>query len=82
MTEIKRYYGKHRGVVVANEDPMREGRLLVQVGDVGGVIPATWATPCFPATGIQMGVYMLRWRRCRHRPVAPISSFRPPARTP
>tara|TARA_R110002073_G_scaffold15825_2_gene61712 strand:+ start:339 stop:857 length:519 start_codon:yes stop_codon:yes gene_type:complete len=59
MTEIKRYYGKHRGVVVANEDPMREGRLLVQVGDVGGVIPATWATPCFPATGIQMGVYML-----------------------
>jgi len=59
MTEIRRYYGKHRGVVVSNEDPMREGRLLVQVGDVGGVIPTSWATPCFPVTGIQMGVYML-----------------------
>lgn len=59
MTEPRRYYGKYRGVVVANEDPMREGRLLVQVGDVGGVIPTSWAMPCFPATGIQMGVYML-----------------------
>ena len=59
MSEIKRYFGKHRGVVVSNEDPMREGRLLVQVGDVGGVIPTSWATACFPVTGIQMGVFMI-----------------------
>ncbi len=55
----QRYYGKYRGFVTSNEDPMREGRLLVQVGDVAGVIPTTWATPCFPATGIQMGAYLL-----------------------
>jgi uncharacterized protein involved in type VI secretion and phage assembly len=59
MTEPRRYYGKYRGTVVANEDPMREGRLLVQVADTAGLIPASWAMPCFSATGIQMGTYLL-----------------------
>ncbi len=59
MTEPRRYYGKYRGTVVANEDPLREGRLMVQVSDTAGVIPASWATPCFASTGIQMGTYLL-----------------------
>jgi uncharacterized protein involved in type VI secretion and phage assembly len=33
--------------------------MIVQVPDVGGLIPGTWAMPCFPMTGKQMGAYML-----------------------
>jgi uncharacterized protein involved in type VI secretion and phage assembly len=29
----------------------------VQAPDVGGLFPATWAMPCFPITGKQMGIY-------------------------
>jgi uncharacterized protein involved in type VI secretion and phage assembly len=59
MTSPKRYYGKYRGTVLSNIDPKSEGRLLVQVPDVGGLAPSTWATPCFPATGKQAGMYIL-----------------------
>jgi uncharacterized protein involved in type VI secretion and phage assembly len=57
MTEPHKYYGKYRGVVVNNIDPLQIGRLLVQVPDVGGLIPTTWAMPCFPVTGKQMGFF-------------------------
>jgi hypothetical protein len=33
------------------------GRLTVQVPDVKGPIPSTWAMPCFPISGKQMGAY-------------------------
>jgi hypothetical protein len=59
MSERHKYYGKYRGVVVNNVDPMQIGRLLIQVPDVGGLIPGTWAMPCFPMTGKQMGAYMI-----------------------
>ena len=35
------------------------GRLQVQAPDVAGLIPTSWAMPCFPASGKQMGAYML-----------------------
>jgi uncharacterized protein involved in type VI secretion and phage assembly len=54
-----RYYGKYRGTVVNNVDPMQMGRLQVIVPDVGGVIPGTWAMPCLPFAGKQMGAYMI-----------------------
>lgn len=54
MTE--RYYGKYRGVVLNNIDPMQQGRLQVQVPDVAGVIPLSWAMPCMPIAGIQNGM--------------------------
>jgi hypothetical protein len=57
MSEERTYYGKFRGIVLNNIDPMKEGRLNVQVPDVTGLIPGTWAMPCFPATGKQSGVY-------------------------
>ena len=53
------YYGKYRGTVVNNIDPMQMGRLTVQVPDVKGLIPSTWAMPCFPISGKQMGAYMI-----------------------
>lgn len=54
-----RFYGKFRGTVVNNVDPMQMGRLQVIVPDVGGLIPGTWAMPCFPIAGKQMGAYFI-----------------------
>jgi uncharacterized protein involved in type VI secretion and phage assembly len=58
MSEVKKYYGKYRGVVINNVDPMQMGRLMVQVPDVS-LVPSTWAMPCFPVTGKQMGLWVL-----------------------
>lgn len=55
----KKYFGKYRGMVINNIDPMQMGRLMVQVPDISGIIPSTWAMPCFPVTGKQMGVWVL-----------------------
>ncbi|MGD2128566.1 MAG: phage baseplate assembly protein V [Lysobacterales bacterium] len=57
MTE--RYYGKYRGMVLNNLDPMQQGRIQVQVPDVAGLAPTSWAMPCVPFTGTQSGAYML-----------------------
>jgi Type VI secretion system/phage-baseplate injector OB domain len=43
-------------MVINNVDPMRLGRIQVQVPDVHGVVPSTWATPCVPCSGIQNGM--------------------------
>jgi uncharacterized protein involved in type VI secretion and phage assembly len=53
------YFGKYRGTVLNNVDPMQMGRLQVVVPDVAGVIPSTWAMPCFPIAGKQMGAYLI-----------------------
>jgi len=55
----QKYYGKYRGMVLSNIDPMQQGRLLVQVPDVAGLIPTTWAMPCVPIAGIQNGMFAL-----------------------
>jgi uncharacterized protein involved in type VI secretion and phage assembly len=55
----KKYFGKYRGMVMNNIDPMQMGRLMVQVPDISGLIPSTWAMPCFPVTGKQMGLWVL-----------------------
>jgi uncharacterized protein involved in type VI secretion and phage assembly len=59
MAEPTRYLGKYRGTVVSNADPMGVGRLSVQVPDVLGDEPSTWAMPCFPLAGPGMGQYHL-----------------------
>jgi len=38
---------------------MQMGRLMVQVPDISGLIPSSWAMPCFPVTGKQMGTWWL-----------------------
>lgn len=53
----QRFYGKYRGTVLNNVDPMRKGRIQVQCPDVLGPIPSSWAMPCFPTAGRQAGVY-------------------------
>ncbi len=54
---MAKYYGKYRGTVIDNVDPMQIGRLMVQVPDVSNVLPSTWAMPCLPFAGIQSGFY-------------------------
>lgn len=55
--ERKKYFGKYRGTVLNNVDPMQEGRIQVQVPDVSGLSPSSWALPCLPAAGIQNGLF-------------------------
>jgi hypothetical protein len=55
----ERFLGKYRGMVLNNIDPMQQGRLLVQVPDVAGLMPASWAMPCVPVAGIQNGLFAL-----------------------
>lgn len=59
MNSGKKYLGKYRGTVLNNIDPLQIGRLQVQVPDVSGLVPATWAMPCFPASGKQMGIWAI-----------------------
>jgi uncharacterized protein involved in type VI secretion and phage assembly len=59
MREVKRHYGKFRGVVIENIDPMEIGRVMVQVPDVLGETPSSWAMPCVPVAGMQAGVFVV-----------------------
>jgi uncharacterized protein involved in type VI secretion and phage assembly len=53
----QKYYGKYRGVVFDNVDPMQIGRIQAIVPDVSALLPSTWAMPCVPVAGLQMGIY-------------------------
>ncbi|RDD82151.1 baseplate assembly protein [Dyella tabacisoli] len=52
-----RYYGKYRGTVLNNIDPMQIGRIMALVPDVSSFLPSSWAMPCMPWGGIQTGVF-------------------------
>ena len=55
----KKYYGKYRGTVINNIDPMQQGRIMVEVPDVLSLLPSTWALPCVPFTGQQSGFFVV-----------------------
>jgi len=62
QAQARTFYGKYRGTVINNVDPMLRGRLLLEVPDVTGLAPTSWAEPCVPLagpTGLPMGVYMV-----------------------
>lgn len=59
MNNGQPYHGKYRGVVLNNVDPLQQGRLQVQVPDVAGLAPVTWAMPCVPIAGVQNGMMAL-----------------------
>ena len=59
MSERRQYFGKYRGMVLNNIDPEGRGRLLVQVPDVLGLATSSWALPCFPVAGRQMGFWSI-----------------------
>jgi uncharacterized protein involved in type VI secretion and phage assembly len=59
MNANGRYYGKYRGMVKNNIDPLQTGRLLLDVPDVLGNGISSWAMPCVPFSGRQMGMWVL-----------------------
>jgi uncharacterized protein involved in type VI secretion and phage assembly len=50
-------YGKYRGTVINNVDPLQTGRIQAMVPDLAGFIPGTWAMPCVPVAGINTGFF-------------------------
>ena len=57
-TVPKRYYGKYRGKVADNIDPLFLGRIIPIVPAISEV-PLTWALPCTPYAGMQVGFYAI-----------------------
>ena len=51
------FYGKYRGTVLNNVDPMQQGRIMAIVPDVTGPLPSSWAMPCLPLAGINTGFF-------------------------
>jgi hypothetical protein len=45
------YFGKYRGTVISNVDPLGLGRIQITVTDVAEAAPVSWAMPCFPSPG-------------------------------
>jgi uncharacterized protein involved in type VI secretion and phage assembly len=53
----KLYFGKYRGTVINNIDPMQMGRIQALVPDVLGDLPSSWAMPCLSVGGTQGGMF-------------------------
>lgn len=61
-TPARGFFGKYRGTVINNVDPLMRGRIQVMVPDVLSLVPSSWAEACAPLagpTGPPMGVYMV-----------------------
>lgn len=54
-----RFFGKYRGLVVMNIDPMSIGRLKAMVPEVLGEIPSSWALPASPYAGTGSGLFAI-----------------------
>jgi len=59
MTEDNKFYGKYRGTVSNNKDPLMVGRICAKVPDVLGDKESTWALPCMPFGGKGMGFFAI-----------------------
>jgi uncharacterized protein involved in type VI secretion and phage assembly len=51
------FYGKYRGVVSNNQDPLRMGRIRARVPDVYGDLESGWAMPAVPFSGNGLGFF-------------------------
>jgi uncharacterized protein involved in type VI secretion and phage assembly len=51
------FFGKYRGVVTDNLDPLMIGRVRARVPDVMGERDSGWALPCAPFGGDQVGFF-------------------------
>ncbi len=57
MSEPKKFFGKYRGTVINNIDPLQIGRIQAMVPDVSSLLPSTWAMPCLPFGGMLTGMF-------------------------
>lgn len=53
------YFGKYRGKVENNLDPLGLGRVQVSVADVYGDGTLSWAMPCLPGAGPSVGFFSI-----------------------
>jgi uncharacterized protein involved in type VI secretion and phage assembly len=53
------YYGKYRGIVADNKDPLFIGRVRAKVPDVFGDEQSGWATACTPFAGSGAGFFAI-----------------------
>jgi uncharacterized protein involved in type VI secretion and phage assembly len=53
------YYGKYRGVVTDNQDPLMMGRVKARVPDALGDQESGWAMPCAPFGGDATGFFAI-----------------------
>jgi len=51
------FYGKYRGTVTDNQDPLKTGRIRAKVSDVYGDQESGWAMPCAPFGGDGTGFF-------------------------
>ena len=56
---MTQFWGKYRGIVVGDQDPLMLGRLQVSAPQVLGEALTAWAMPCVPYAGTQVGFCML-----------------------
>lgn len=52
----QRFFGKYRGTVINNIDPLQMGRIMAQVPAVSSMLPTTWCMPCYPIAGTGSGM--------------------------
>jgi len=54
-----RFFGKYRGLVTDNQDPLSLGRVKTRVPEVLGDVETGWALPALPYSGEGTGVYTI-----------------------
>ncbi|HRW45946.1 MAG TPA: phage baseplate assembly protein V [Caldilinea sp.] len=59
MTQRQLFYGKYRGKVEQNIDPMQQGRIQVSCPAVLGDGSLSWAMPCAPFAGNGVGFFAI-----------------------
>jgi uncharacterized protein involved in type VI secretion and phage assembly len=55
--QTSRFFGKYRGLVTDNQDPLSLGRIKARVPEVLGDVETGWALPAAPYSGDGVGVY-------------------------
>lgn len=56
---MNNYWGKYRGKITGNKDPLHLGRVQVTVPAVFGDGRASWALPCTPYAGKDIGLFLV-----------------------
>lgn len=56
---MSQFFGKYRGKVENNIDPLQQGRLQVSVPAVLGEGRMSWAMPCVPFAGNGVGLFLV-----------------------
>lgn len=56
---MSEFFGKYRGKVENNVDPMQQGRIQVSVPAVLGEGQSSWAMPCAPYAGSGVGLFTI-----------------------